>query len=44
MPEQSGLRQFASRINLAGAVVLVVVKLAAWVVTGSVSLLAAHAR
>ena len=44
MPEPSlsdaGLRQFASRTSLTVAVVLVVVKLAAWVVTGSVSLLA----
>jgi ferrous-iron efflux pump FieF len=40
MQEQSGLRQFASRTSLIVAAVLVVVKLAAWVVTGSVSLLA----
>ena len=39
MQDQSGLRQFASRTSLCVAVVLVVVKLAAWVVTGSVALL-----
>jgi ferrous-iron efflux pump FieF len=40
MQEQSGLRQFASRTSLGVAVILVVVKLAAWVITGSVALLA----
>jgi ferrous-iron efflux pump FieF len=39
MQDQSGLRQFASQTSLCVAVVLVVVKLAAWVVTGSVALL-----
>jgi ferrous-iron efflux pump FieF len=39
MQDQSGLRQFASRTSLCVAVVLVVVKLVAWVVTGSVALL-----
>jgi len=39
MQDQSGLRQFASRTSLCVAVILVVVKLAAWVVTGSVALL-----
>ena len=34
-----GLRKIASRIGLATAVILVVVKLAAWLVTGSVALL-----
>jgi ferrous-iron efflux pump FieF len=40
MQEQSGLRRFASRTSLVVAVVLVAVKLAAWIVTGSVALLA----
>jgi ferrous-iron efflux pump FieF len=40
MQEQSGLRRFATRASLVVAVVLVVVKLAAWIVTGSVALLA----
>ena len=40
MQEQSGLRRFASRTSLVVAVILVVVKLAAWVMTGSVALLA----
>jgi ferrous-iron efflux pump FieF len=40
MQDQSRLRQFASRTSLGVAVILVVVKLAAWVVTGSVALLA----
>ncbi len=34
-----GLRRLASRVSLAVAVTLVVLKLAAWVVTGSVVLL-----
>jgi ferrous-iron efflux pump FieF len=40
MQEQSGLRQFASRTSLGVAVIPVVVKLTAWVMTGSVALLA----
>jgi ferrous-iron efflux pump FieF len=40
MQEQSELRQFASRTSLGVAVILVVVKLTAWVMTGSVALLA----
>jgi ferrous-iron efflux pump FieF len=40
MQEQSGLRQLASRTSLGVAVILVAVKLAAWVMTGSVALLA----
>ena len=40
MQEQPGLRQFASRTSLAVAVTLVAVKLTAWVLTGSVALLA----
>jgi ferrous-iron efflux pump FieF len=36
----TGLRQFASRASLIVAVILVVVKLTAWVLTGSVALLA----
>jgi ferrous-iron efflux pump FieF len=40
MQDQSRLRQFASRTSLGVAVILVVVKLAAWIVTGSVALLA----
>jgi ferrous-iron efflux pump FieF len=40
MQEQSGLRRFASRTSLVVAVILVVVKLVAWVMTGSVVLLA----
>jgi ferrous-iron efflux pump FieF len=40
MQEQSGLRRFASRTSLIVAVILVFVKLAAWVMTGSVALLA----
>jgi ferrous-iron efflux pump FieF len=39
MQEQSRLRQFASRTSLIVAVILVVVKLVAWVLTGSVALL-----
>jgi ferrous-iron efflux pump FieF len=40
MQEQSGLRQFASQVSLVVAVILVGVKLTAWVMTGSVALLA----
>ncbi|WP_158925383.1 cation diffusion facilitator family transporter [Acidisphaera sp. S103] len=40
MHQQSGLRRFASRTSLAVAVTLVAVKLTAWVLTGSVALLA----
>jgi ferrous-iron efflux pump FieF len=40
MQEQSGLRPLASRTSLGVAVTLVAVKLAAWVMTGSVALLA----
>jgi ferrous-iron efflux pump FieF len=39
MQEQSGLRQLASRTSLCVAVILVAVKLAAWIATGSVALL-----
>jgi ferrous-iron efflux pump FieF len=37
MQKRSGLRQFASRTSLVVAVILVVVKLIAWVLTGSVA-------
>ena len=37
--QDSRLRRFASRVSLGVAAVLVVVKLAAWIVTGSVALL-----
>src|ERR1700685_1625087 len=40
MQEQSGLRRFACRTTLVVAVILVTMKLAAWIVTGSVALLA----
>src|ERR1700744_342317 len=39
MSEQPRLRQLASRVSLCVAVILVVVKVIAWVMTGSVALL-----